>query len=267
MKKSLKRKLALSAITLGVAAFSVSATTFAWFTSNSDVNASGVEGTVAQDDSIYISSDNTNWGKTCTLDASAITFAPLQLSNGDLVDLQGSELPNSYFEFTLYFRGTAGKNVVMTSANITTDASSQRAFVLNADAGSDAAYKKNATIAAGDIDASDAICLNFNGKTYRNSAENPSAGYSAVTYYNNFFGYTSGNPGFLDAASNTTVYESTTLDSVTSSSSIVLGTFDSNGEFSLTFKLYLDGWDNECFDVICSQVFNAEFAFSSAAAQ
>jgi hypothetical protein len=50
MNKKLVRKLALSAVTLGVAALSVTTTTFAWFTTNGSATASEVNATVVSSD-------------------------------------------------------------------------------------------------------------------------------------------------------------------------------------------------------------------------
>ncbi len=51
MNKKILRKLTLSAVTLGVAALSVTTSTFAWFTTNGNAGASTVSGTVTSSDS------------------------------------------------------------------------------------------------------------------------------------------------------------------------------------------------------------------------
>ncbi len=50
MNKKLTRKLTLSAVTLGVAALSLTSTTYAWFTTNGSATASGIKGSVAASD-------------------------------------------------------------------------------------------------------------------------------------------------------------------------------------------------------------------------
>ncbi len=50
MNKKLTRKLTLSAVTLGVAALSLTSTTYAWFTTNGEAKAEGITGSVAASD-------------------------------------------------------------------------------------------------------------------------------------------------------------------------------------------------------------------------
>ncbi len=82
MNKKLTRKLTLSAVTLGVAALSLTSTTYAWFTTNGSATASGITGEVAASDANMLiktptnDNENTNksgqaiWGETFTKSAS-----------------------------------------------------------------------------------------------------------------------------------------------------------------------------------------------------
>ncbi len=54
MKKNLLRKLTLSAVTMGVAALSVTTSTFAWFTTNGTATANTIEGTVQASDILFM---------------------------------------------------------------------------------------------------------------------------------------------------------------------------------------------------------------------
>ncbi len=63
MKKNLTRKLALSAVTMGVAALTVTSTTYAWYTNNSEATASGLKATADTADGnllIYVANGNNN---------------------------------------------------------------------------------------------------------------------------------------------------------------------------------------------------------------
>ena len=86
MTNKILRKLTLSAVTLGVAAVSATTSTFAWFTTNSEVTASKVEGSVKEADGNMLLSvkNGTSWespAKTVTLPAGATSLAPVQASS------------------------------------------------------------------------------------------------------------------------------------------------------------------------------------------
>lgn len=85
MTNKILRKLTLSAVTLGVAAVSATTSTFAWFTTNSIVEASGVSGTVKEvDGNMLLSVKDTNWtdpAKNVTLPAGTTTLAPVQVTS------------------------------------------------------------------------------------------------------------------------------------------------------------------------------------------
>ncbi len=61
MNKKMLRKLTLSAVTLGVAALSVTTSTFAWFTTNGTATASKVSGTVKASDVTMLIKSPTGW--------------------------------------------------------------------------------------------------------------------------------------------------------------------------------------------------------------
>ena len=94
MKKNLTRKLALSAVTMGVAALTVTSTTYAWYTSNATATASTITGTAkAADGNLLIGKvtgdgksstdatqtvdDVTSWATTLTFDASSAKLSPV----------------------------------------------------------------------------------------------------------------------------------------------------------------------------------------------
>ncbi len=86
MTNKILRKLTLSAVTLGVAAVSATTSTFAWFTTNSEVTASKVDGSVKEADgnmllSVYKDSKWQSPAKTVTLPAGATSLAPVQATS------------------------------------------------------------------------------------------------------------------------------------------------------------------------------------------
>ena len=86
MTNKILRKLTLSAVTLGVAAVSATTSTFAWFTTNSKVTASNVNGSVKEADGNMLLSvkNDDSWqspAKTVTLPTGATSLAPVQASS------------------------------------------------------------------------------------------------------------------------------------------------------------------------------------------
>ncbi len=61
MNKKILRKLTLSAVTLGVAALSVTTSTFAWFTTNGSASASTVSGKVESQNALMLIKSPTGW--------------------------------------------------------------------------------------------------------------------------------------------------------------------------------------------------------------
>ena len=112
--KKLVRKLALSCFALGACALTLVSTTYAWWTTNTEVAANGITGTAstAGDASIFISADPaTSWAQSVSLtkqitdEGTGTSMIPLQLKDGVLKDIKGTESNNTqYLEFTLYFK-------------------------------------------------------------------------------------------------------------------------------------------------------------------
>ncbi len=71
MNKKTLRKLTLSGVTLGVAALSLTSTTYAWFTTNGSAEAKGISGTVTAAEANMLIKSPTGWnGKTPIYDGS-----------------------------------------------------------------------------------------------------------------------------------------------------------------------------------------------------
>ncbi len=88
MNKKILRKLTLSAVTLGVAALSVTTSTFAWFTTNGSATASEVKGTVQAANANMLIKTKTTSGYTdfknsVSFDAGSTTLVPVTWSTVD----------------------------------------------------------------------------------------------------------------------------------------------------------------------------------------
>ena len=105
MTNKILRKLTLSAVTLGVAAVSATTSTFAWFTTNSEVTASKVDGNVKEADGNMLLSvkNGTSWqspAKTVTLPAGATSLAPVQATSTSSSSGQSTSTTYSFTKST-----------------------------------------------------------------------------------------------------------------------------------------------------------------------
>jgi hypothetical protein len=283
MKKNLTRKLALSAAAMGVAALSVTTTTYAWFTSNSEATATAVKASTvdAGKGNILLSLDAKTWGKAATLeDKSSVKLAPVQYGTVDTTagyyglngttDLSGNTI--SYTLFVQVSNVAAGSTISMNLSNFAfSDKQTQK---LLASAGTGAPAGTEVTVGLDDVLAmrvenvalpGDAIIptgltaseVAANNKHYRYLDEN-SSGADALAYYNNILG-----EGLTRPASGTfaTTYESTALCTVTTGESSPTTTYNDitcltlasdkrDAVFGIKLTFYIDGWDYQCFNAV-----------------
>ena len=286
MKKNLTRKLALSAAAMGVAALSVTTTTYAWFTSNSTATASNVSGTVidAGVGNLLVSTDAITWGKTATFAANDTLLKPVHVNAtaGTFTDENGQPVTGGVKEYTVYFNvsNVAKGSSVHMKVNLS-GFSAKVEQTLLADAGTSKEAKAGNKVTVG---LEDVLAMNIkdvatwptdatatktaditsplSGKNYRYQAETAVAA-DAVTYYNNLLGETISRPA-AEAYDNQ--YASTTLkgtEGATDFTLITLGTGERSAVFGLTFTFFIDGWDYQCFNAVADSLFTTgAFEFS-----
>lgn len=285
MKKNLTRKLALSAAAMGVAALSVTTTTYAWFTSNSTATASDVSGTVidAGEGNLLVSTDAITWGKTATFAANDTLLKPVHVNAAanTYTDEKGTAVTDGVKSYTVYFNVSnvaAGSSVHM-KVNLSgfSDAVQQ---TLLADAGTSEEAKagKKVTVGLQDVLAMNIndvasfpaeatatktadITSPLNGKAYRYKAEEATAA-DAVIYYNNLLGEDLHRPttGYTDQFADTTLMGATEATDFTL---YTLGEKDRSAVFGLTFTFFIDGWDYQCFNAVAESLFKTgTFEFS-----
>ena len=114
--KKLVRKLALSCFALGACALTLASTTYAWWTTNTEVSANEVTGTASTSGaaSIFISSDLDVWAQSVSLKAqldeskSGTDMIPLELrADGKLYEYGATTATTSdkkFLQFKLYFK-------------------------------------------------------------------------------------------------------------------------------------------------------------------
>ena len=284
MKKNLTRKLALSAAAMGVAALSVTTTTYAWFTSNSEATATAVKASTvdAGEGNILLSLDARTWGKAATLaDKSSVKLAPVQYGTGETTtgyyglngtkDLSGNTI--SYELFVQVSNVAAGSTISMNLSNFEFSAKQTQKLLASAGTGAPAgtevtvgledvlamrvenlALPENAIIPTG-LTASEVAAKN---KHYRYLTEN-SSGADALEYYNNLLGEHLTRPA-SDGKFYTT-YESTALCTVTTGESSSTPTYNDitcltlasdkrDAVFGIKLTFYIDGWDYQCFNAV-----------------
>jgi len=102
----LRNKLILSCAALAAVATTAVSTTFAWYTSNTTVSASGLTAeTVAGSDKLLLISSSGKkgtWGSSVTFDTSSIKFIPYSLENGEYLPIdQDTATPSAANKVTI----------------------------------------------------------------------------------------------------------------------------------------------------------------------
>lgn len=125
--KKLGKKLVLSSLSLGLAVVTLTTTTYAWYTSNTDVSANGMNGSIAggSDVGLLISKDGSNFSTAINFTAADIEafthngslLEPLEYrtTSKDLGGLQTGEdavaaaKDHTYLQFSIYVKTTASE--------------------------------------------------------------------------------------------------------------------------------------------------------------
>lgn len=299
MKVSNTKKIAVAIIALVLAVALATGTTFAWFTTGNTVSVEGVDVNVAtQTEGLLISVDGTTFmseiaaadlyaavngqgGSSDKFDNLALKDVALETANasaGLIYKGNGGNATKNvdYLEFELYFRSTVaydvylGNEAAVTPTGLVPD--SVKAIV-SGDAG---VYGPDA-IVAGTTDitarAANAALVDLGGKIWNhNKSEGFSAGTSnlAVDTYNTIYGATdASHPNYIQvpagykAVADGTVVPATAEGSTADATSLLTLTQVSNGlyEGSITVRVWIDGWDADCFNVILEDAFSVALSF------
>lgn len=292
--KKLTRKLLLSVFSLGLAVVTLSTTTFAWYTTNAEVSATGITGTSQGEvsGSLEISKDNANWGPTIDLEFNKTNIVPLQRDtvSGKLKELNATEAKtdgDGYIHFTIYVRNSKKVNeatpVYLKSLKIQNSGTITPKPVLVEKGG----FGANTLGTPYAIDAVRALSLGFvEGTTV-------SPNYSLGTYLKNKslvkttseaqFTESLNAIDYYNAVMHTTIskgtYAETEVAYVTeqpadATKSIIVATLDAEAPESstnpgqgtskaITFSIWLEGWDQYCFDVCQGQTFTVSFELTT----
>ena len=296
MKKSRIAKLALMGASITALAATLTTSTYAWYVSNKVANVTGgtgVTGSAEADGSVLLSWNGTSkWGKTLTFgdaestDLSAVKLMPVHQHRGEgenkgkyfkLGDdgySEGTEaatLNKDYIEFTVYAKteAEAGVNVSVSFIVNNTVASgavaglSQLAYV-----DSSKGAPKGLTVGQEFVkDALDAMYVRETYSTTDSTTEElcpvagtlkgttnikPDGGGNAHTYYKNVAGLT----------------DKTLFAEAPESGSYVKSAFSNihltTDALAITYQIFLDGGDDDCFNSCAGQSFAFDIKFEVA---
>lgn len=282
MKKmsKLTKKLLLSALALGLAVVTLTTTTFAWYTSSTTASATkgsaSTSGSTA-DSSLMISKDGSTFGTSVELDSVETSLIPVQWASTEFQTKDGDGVnTNNYYEFTLYFKATSDvavpvyisdlaiKNAKasitdltaydnLVSSSVSTDGlpndSKYAVDVVSAldmvvSAGKKGADASTFTTTSYKLDKTGLAPLGFG------SSETPNAN----AYYDTFME--------ADTASEASTYNGALIGLARNT---VIGTIEAGQILQVTFRIYLNGWDANCFDACRGQSFSVGLTFSSSA--
>lgn len=289
--KQLTRKLFLSICTLAICAVTLVSTTFAWYTSNTEVNASSIitETSADNDSSLLVKQlldrDAEVWSETWTnyleftvkADAALIpvqydnsTFTYTTLSNNPAV------IDKNYLEFTFKFTSNSTvdtKDLVVYFNSFTATATGATAYEnllfgnpKNVGTGLtgkkytvDALYATNFVIE----DDDNTVSRVFGLENFAKVADGIGVGTaSALTYYNIIMGEE------LEYSSNPAKNITALPSDVKSDDMPIVTTISYDAannkyeEAEVTIGFYIDGWDAYCYDGCKGQDLTFTFSFS-----
>lgn len=296
--KKITTKLALSVTSLGLAIATLSTTTFAWYTSNMSVSASGVEGTTsaATDNTLLISKTGADGSFSASVELTASDYTvdgtsmiPLQYNNG-FNDIEGQPVASAkndknYLQFSVFVKTqsstVSNDNQVpvylqsltienqatldqLTSYDILTDytngwTESATTYKVDAAQALNLAIASKAGTANNKSEDVGTELYSVNTLVGTTKNENLGTAADALSYYNEVMGTSKDRTGMPT----TTELETVTASEATESNAISVVSLASTGIYEIIFTVYLDGWDKYCFDACRNQKFNIEFALTT----
>ena len=289
----LTKKLLLSALSLGLAVVTLTTTTFAWYTSSTEAGAVGQGETsgTTQDSTLEITTaydgniNNSTWTKNVTVAPSGL-MTPVAWNGTSFVDVDNTAATD-YYQFKLWFKTTKTtydtdiavylKNMVITNTTEGEKLPEYNNLLSNM-------QDRPNTVPAGSTYAIDAVraldmVVDSNvGKvayelsnlfTYATSKEKGYAStLDASAYYQLVMG---SSPNAAASGSLTPLTHDSNELTVTSTGQYVqIGNLINKAEttsydvLEVTFTIFLNGWDNYCFDACKGQSFSVSLDFTTA---
>lgn len=294
--KSLTNKLVMSVLALVLTGVALSVGVLAWFTINNRATIESFTGTVQTGEGFYVSLNGTDWKNTLTSTemqaaAGTVTFVPLTSQDGIDLYAQGSAAVATagFIEFDLLFAGSANLNKII--VDTLTLSSPGKSWIPGVDvAGTRSAGTPNASITdyvsnAARVSFQDMITTTTSTIFEQNSTTNGnSLGFGtwatneAILFYNAIMATDLVETEFNTALANTQAavvagsgltVEVATLNT---NGTVITGyTYDTSGLTSIgganakvgavTVRIWVEGWDQEAFNAILSDVLTVSFNF------
>lgn len=292
----LTKKLLLSALSLGLAVVTLTTTTYAWYTSSTTAKVNETQGEASNetsDSTLLISTDGTNFAKTADVtfgENATPSLVPVEWNGTKFVLLDGKDAaPTNYFQFTVHFRTTKTfdadeaetVNVYLTTLTITNAGASLKQFdnLLGANT-SATTVPANATYAVDMVKALDLVIDNGTKQqayelfgntntTYLSDLGMGSDTPNALEYYNQVMGESNAKELPVTQHVKSDSYSSGLFENyanklqVTSLSEASLTDATKYADVQVTFTIFLNGWDQYCFDACKGQSFKLSLDFST----
>ncbi|HOD11452.1 MAG TPA: hypothetical protein PKH91_11955 [Flavobacterium sp.] len=297
----LMRKLSISILAVVFAVVAMGATTFAWFTLTNTAKVEQFQVSVTTEEGIELSIDGGNtWSSTITASqfAAAVTIPNLTAvasidgatafkritdlalnGTGTFVDASAN---NDYLEFNIMIRTTkANQDIYLSNANTKITADNITNWIIDTTfapvtEGTNLTPDGSTTYT---VNPADAARISFtNAASTTVVFENPAAGtntlgqsfdwgFGALNYYLNKKGYSliAATDPTDDAAHFGEGYETEELETAyqtaitATASSLTLGW----AEATVTVRVWLDGWDAQCYNAIFGGVLKVKIGFTT----
>ncbi len=273
MKKSLRRKLIMSAVAVGAAALATTSSTYAWFVTNTTVETNKVNGNVVAANanlSISATQDGT-YGVTATPALNNSTLTPVTKAAGadfgKFINVSGQDVQSGWADFTLWFKvdnlDTSKNNYLQITKAVSTDNDvDSKPYSLIKDAVMvDGGAKVNAGSSIKE-DVTKSLILSYQTDTSGNACVNQplntaAATYDGIRYYNDVTQPTT--PVLESKATFEAGFGA--AGAPTTTGGYQLREITSADKFSVTFYVWLDGADKACFDVVASHAWDLALSF------
>jgi len=294
MKKGLS-KLILSGAAVAACAATLGTSTYAWYTTNTEVKANNVSGASADSgaSSIYISANGgTNWYSKVSGTATGtdkITFTSTQLTPVTLQTNSGTpdykwvnekgevNSTPTFVEFTLYFKAVDNAAPVKVGINAVTIENKTAAAKAKENYLTGASYTVDfldslAVQFSGDLATDSGAIVDTHGYSLKPGTGCVVAGADDVDYNTTYATSYANKPAvdahdYVKAVTNdpnaVTVTSTTTTTLASEAHLLTIPTGGGNAnKKGITFRVFLDGANTECYDACRDQLFNVSFSFT-----
>lgn len=267
MKKSIRRKLIMSAVAVGAAALATTSSTYAWFVSNAEVKTSTISGTITSSEAnLQISKDGLTYGVSASPTLSGTKLTPITKAAGaefgTYTKLSGDMQTSDYISFKLYFKasGLSAGNWKLQLKPSTGDAAPKDNNASDTYTALASTTEKEGytAIHQGDSLSEDVTKALYLSVGKNNIPFNAAKGkYDGVEYYNTVTGTNSATESKVTAFGKALNAEDFSCDIWT-----YTATEGETKAFEIDFQIWLDGADDTGFDVIASHAWQVGLNFT-----